>query len=156
MLCAVRRVWLFITFWLPPLLWMSAIFLVSADQDSVSHSSRIIEPLVRWLFPALSDAAVGTSVLVARKCAHVTEYAFCAILIWRAVRQHGRQDRRPWNWHEAKWALAIVFAYACTDELHQRFVPGRQGTFHDVLLDTLGGMFGLLVLWRAGKLSKRW
>jgi len=156
MLCAVRRLWLFLKFWLPPLLWMVAIFLVSADQQSVNRSSRILEPVLRWLFPAISEAALWTCVLVARKCAHLTEYAFCAILVWRALRQHTRHDRRPWSWTTARWSLLIVFAYACTDELHQCFVPGRQGAIQDVLLDTLGGAFGLLLLWRAGKLSKQW
>lgn len=156
MLSAVRRLWLFIKYWLPPLLWMSLIFLGSADRASVHRSSRIIEPLVRWLFPAMSDAGVGTCVLVARKGAHLTEYAFCAILLWRALRQHTRHDRRPWSWREPRWALLMVFAYACLDEWHQTFVPGRQGTLHDVLLDTLGGAFGLLLLWRAGKIARRW
>jgi VanZ family protein len=156
MLCAVRRFWLFIKYWPPPLLWMSLIFIGSADSASVNRSSRFIEPLVRWFFPALSDAAVGTCVLVARKCAHLTEYGLCAILIWRALRQHTAKDRRPWNWREPKWALLIIFGYACTDEIHQCFVPGRGPSLHDVLLDTLGGAIGLFLLWRLGKLSKRW
>jgi VanZ family protein len=156
MLRAVRRLWLFIKFWLPPLLWMSLIFIVSADGASVSRSSRIIEPLVKWIFPAMSPERVGDCVFLARKCAHITEYAFFAILLWRAMRQYTSKDTRPWNWHEARWVLAIVFAYACTDELHQAFVPGRQGAIHDVLLDTFGGAWGLFILWRVGKLSKRW
>lgn len=156
MLCAVRRLWLFIKFWLPPLLWMSLIFIGSADGGSVARSSRIIEPFLRWLFPAMSAEAVGTCVLLARKCAHLAEYGFCAILLWRALRQYTSKDTRPWNWREAKWVLIMIFAYACTDEIHQCFVPGRGGAFHDVLLDTLGGALGLFVLWRAGKLSKRW
>ena len=156
MLSRVRRLWLFIKFWLPPLLWMSLIFIGSADSGSVNRSSRIIGPLVHWIFPDLSPEAIGTCVLVVRKCAHLAEYAFCAILLWRALRQFTREDTRPWNWREAGWTLVMVFAYACTDEIHQSFVPGRGAAFHDVLLDTLGGALGLLVLWRAGKLSKRW
>lgn len=156
MLCAVRRFWLFIKFWLPPLLWMSLIFIGSADGASVNRSSRIIEPLVRWLFPAMSPEGIGTCVLIARKCAHIAEYALFAILIWRARRQFTIKDKRPWSWREVKVALVIVFAYACTDEIHQCFVPGRQGAVMDVLLDTLGGALGLFVLWRAGKLSKQW
>jgi len=152
----VRRLWLFIKFWLPPLLWMSLIFIGSADGASVARSSRIIEPFLRWLFPAMSAEAVGTCVLLARKCAHLAEYGFCAILLWRALRQYTSKDTRPWNWREAKWVLVMIFAYACTDEIHQSFVPGRGGAFHDVLLDTLGGALGLFVLWRAGKISKRW
>ncbi|MEY4385054.1 MAG: hypothetical protein RLY20_337 [Verrucomicrobiota bacterium] len=156
MLCAVRRVWLFIKFWLPPLLWMSLIFIGSADSASVSRSSRIIEPVLRWLFPAISDDVVGHCVLVARKCAHLTEYACCAILLWRAKRQYTGKDTRPWNPREARWALAAVFLYACTDEIHQIFVPGRGAAFLDVLLDTLGGALGLLAVWWAGRRSKKW
>lgn len=154
--CAVRRLWLFIKFWLPPLLWMSLIFIGSADSASVSRSSRLLDPFFRWFFPEMSDAGIGTCVLIVRKCAHLTEYAFFAILIWRALRQHTRNDRRPWSWREPKWTLLIVFAYACLDEWHQSFVPGRQGAVMDVVLDTLGGAFALLFIWRAGKISKRW
>jgi VanZ family protein len=156
MLCAVRRVWLFIKYWLPPLLWMSLIFIGSADSGSVNRSSRILEPFLRWLFPAMSAEALGHCVLAARKCAHLVEYACCAILLWRARRQHTSKDTRPWNPREARWALIVVFAYACTDELHQSFVPGRQGAVHDVLLDTLGGALGLLAVWCAGRWSKKW
>jgi len=156
MLCAVRRFRVFIKFWLPPLLWMSVIFIGSADSGSVNRSSRIIGPIVRWLFPSVSDEGVGTCVLILRKCAHITEYSLFAILMWRALRQHTRHDRRPWSWREPKWALLCVFAYACIDELHQVFVPGRGPSFGDVLLDTLGGTLGLLLLWRVGKFSKRW
>ena len=156
MLSAVRRLCLFIKFWLPPLLWMSLIFIGSADSASVNRSSRIIGPIVQWLFPSMSEAGIGTCVLVIRKCAHITEYALFAILVWRALRQHTRQDRRPWSWREPRWALACVFAYACVDEFHQLFVPGRGPSAYDVLLDTLGGAVGLWLLWRVGKLSKRW
>lgn len=156
MLCAVRRFRVFLKFWLPPLLWMSLIFLGSADTSSVARSSRLIGPLLHWLFPSLSPEALDTWVLIARKCAHLTEYAFCAILLWRAKRQFTSKDTRPWDWREARWVLVVVFLYACTDEIHQNFVPGRQGAAFDVVLDTLGGAFGLLALWRAGKLSKKW
>jgi VanZ family protein len=156
MLCAVRRLWLFIKYWLPPLLWMSAIFFVSADSASVSRSSQLIGPLVRWLLPDISDAALGGVVLAIRKLAHVTEYAFCAILLWRALRQHTSRDTRPWTRREAWLAWALAAAYAVTDEIHQCFVPGRQGAVADVLLDSIGAALGLLALWAAGRWSKRW
>jgi VanZ family protein len=156
MLSPVRRLWLFIKFWLPPLLWMGVIFLASADTASVHHSSRLIGPLVRWLFPTLSEEGVGLCVLAARKTAHFTEYAFCAILLWRALRQHHRHDRRPWTPSHAWLALALSAAYAATDEIHQIFVPGRQAAVTDVLLDSFGAACGLLLLWFAGRLSKLW
>src|SRR5262245_39420916 len=146
MLCGVRRLWVFIKFWLPPLLWMAAIFLASADSGSVNHSSRLIAPLMRWLFPSMSEDGVGLCVYGVRKAAHFMEFAFCAILLWRALRQYDRNDRRPWTPRHAWLALAMSAAYASTDELHQAFVPGRQPAFGDVLLDSVGAAFGLLLL----------
>ena len=44
-------------------------------------------------------------------------------------------------------AMSILFSflYACTDELHQIFVPGRSAQFRDVLIDTLGASFGIAI-----------
>jgi VanZ family protein len=52
--------------------------------------------------------------------------------------------------------LLGVEVYAATDEVHQLFVPGRFGTFHDVLIDTTGGALGLTALWAWGRWRKRW
>ena len=156
MLCAVRRLTLFLKFWLPPLLWMSVIFFVSADSASVNRSSRLLGPLFRWLFPDFSEDAIGLCVLAVRKLAHVTEYAFCAILLWRALRQYTAADRRPWIPRHAWVAFAICVAYAITDEFHQRFVPGRGPALTDVFLDSLGAAAGLLAVWLAGRWSKLW
>lgn len=39
----------------------------------------------------------------------------------------------------------FCFLYACSDELHQYFVPGRACMFTDVLIDTCGSITGLLI-----------
>jgi VanZ family protein len=38
------------------------------------------------------------------------------------------------------WLLAMLIAtlYACSDEWHQTFVPGREGTVHEVVIDSVG------------------
>ena len=68
-----------------------------------------------------------------RKCAHITEYTiFCLSLIF---------GLRAWGLHGKRLltaALALTFFYACTDEFHQLFVPGRAGRFTDVLIDSTG------------------
>ena len=33
--------------------------------------------------------------------------------------------------------------YACTDEFHQSFVPGRVAAVHDVLIDSAGAWLAL-------------
>lgn len=152
----MRRFGLFLYFWVPPLAWMSLIFLLSGDSGSVQKSSRLLGPFFTWLLPNATPETIGQLVFYCRKLAHVTEYYFCAILLWRALRRHTAKDRRPWTWREPALALLIVFLYAITDEVHQTFVPGRQGAAFDVALDTLGGALGLASIWLAGKWSRRW
>lgn len=38
--------------------------------------------------------------------------------------------------------IFFIFLFACTDEFHQTFTPGRSGQLKDVFIDTLGGMVG--------------
>lgn len=51
----------------------------------------------------------------------------------------------------SRFALLLLFAflfcvlYAASDEIHQWFVPGRDGAFKDVLLDAVSAFTGLLV-----------
>ena len=138
------------------LVWMWVIFSASGDQLSFQHSSRIIDPVVRWLLPHLSDDAVRAIVIIVRKCAHLAEYALLALLLWRALRKPPKPDAPAWRWSEAGLVLALVGLYAATDELHQAFVPSRQGCVTDVLIDTSGAALALLCLWAVGRLRKRW
>jgi len=158
----------FFIYWIPILIWMAVIFSASSDRMSFSHSSRIIAPILHWLFPHMSDQSVHAVVFAVRKAAHVTEYAILALLVWRAFRKPNatrlsnfdacasKFDRIPWSWAQAVSALLFVALYATTDEIHQAFVPTRQGSVWDVLLDTLGGAFGLLFLWILGRWRKHW
>ena len=111
---------------------------------------------MRWLFPHMSDHDVDVVVLCVRKCAHLTEYAVLAWLFWRAMRKPMKSDPRPWSWIEAKNAVLLVALYAATDEFHQLFVPSRDAAIHDVALDTVGALVGMLSLWAIGRLLNWW
>ena len=126
---------------------MALIFSASSDRGSFQHSSRIIQPLLLWLFPHLEAATVHEVVVAVRKCAHLTEYAILAVLIWRAFSKRLGMEPCPWRWKHAGQALLLVVLYAATDEFHQLFVPTREGSILDVLIDTTGAAFGLLVVW---------
>ena len=56
-------------------------------------------------------------------------------------------------------SVMLCFFYACTDEFHQLFVPGRSGEFTDVCLDTVGATFGILlvmiIVWIVEKIKNR-
>jgi len=146
----------FSKYWLPLLVWMAVVFTASSDTKSFERSSRILAPLLHWLFPQVSDDTVHFIVLIARKCAHLIEYAVLAMLLWRAVRKPVKNIFYPWNWHEARLVLLLVALYAASDEFHQRFVTTRTAHATDVFIDTTGGAAGLLAIWLIGRWKKRW
>ena len=125
--------------WTPALCWMYMIFSGSGDSNSMARSSRIIEPLLRWLFANITPDQIYNVNIVVRKGAHMAEYALLATLLLYALAKE-RGDARKWI--SSAWVLAT--AYAATDELHQRFIPGRNGCVTDVFIDSAGAALGLL------------
>lgn len=146
-LCAVSKLKAFAIYWLPVLLWMAVIFSASNDRVSSQRSSRLIEPIVRWLFPRAPTATVHQVVYYVRKGAHVTEYAVFALLLWRTLSYTWHGSSRSWSWKIAGCVLLLAVVYAASDEWHQRFVPNREGRPMDVLIDTSGAVLGLAVMW---------
>jgi VanZ family protein len=116
--------------WLPVALWGLFIFTMSTSSFSALNTSRIIEPIMRWLFPLASPETISVLHALVRKCAHFTEYGVLFWLLWR-----GPMAGRPYV------ALAICVAYAFLDEGHQIFVPGRTPSLYDVALDSTGAVF---------------
>jgi VanZ family protein len=43
------------------------------------------------------------------------------------------------------WTLVLVILYAISDEFHQSFVPGRDSSIKDVLIDLIGILFAVLI-----------
>jgi VanZ family protein len=154
--CVVTRLRSLLSYWSPLLVWMLVIFSASSDAMSFQHSSRIIGPFLHWLLPHLSDAAIHAIVVGVRKGAHLTEYAVLALLLWRTLHKSPSPNVPSWRWSEAGLAMALAALYAAGDEIHQAFVPSRQCSVWDVLLDTTGAAVGLLCLWAMGRLRKRW
>jgi VanZ family protein len=146
----------FLKYWLPVVLWMALIFTGSSDIASSQRSSRIIGPILHWLFPTMSKETVDIIVLCVRKCAHLTEYAILALLVWRALRKPQKNDPRPWSWRTGRNAVLFVLFYAATDEFHQLFVATRQASVTDVLIDAIGAAIGMLLLWTLGRWRKKW
>jgi VanZ family protein len=132
----------------PLVAWTCFIFFASTGAMSASNTSRVIEPLLRWLVPDISEARLVAAHFVVRKLAHFTEYALLALLAARAFISSSKSflSRR---WFVA--ALALVVVVALLDEFNQSFNPARTGTIKDSLLDTVGGLtaLALLTLWRA-------
>jgi VanZ family protein len=122
-------------------LWIAVVLGFSSDRFSAEATSRVLAPLVDWLFPTLS--AEGHELLesrVPRTVAHAFEYAVLAALTYRALRESSS------SWRSAGFALALVAAVAVADETHQAFTVARTGSATDVFIDLAGGATALLLL----------
>ena len=108
----------FIRYWLPVIIYATAIFVVSSIQEPLKGVE---------LFP-YSD-----------KLLHFIEYAIFAFLMIRALGSL-RSDHKILYLRRA--AVAIVVFYGFTDEIHQCFVPQRDMSIFDLLSDTLGALVG--------------
>jgi VanZ family protein len=116
--------------WLPALLWVGVLFLLSTESFSAANTSRIIVPILRFFLPDASAATISMLHGLVRKTAHFTNYC---ILFWLLIR--GPLGGRPYS------ALALCICYAFLDEGHQIFVPGRTPSLYDVALDSSGALF---------------
>lgn len=124
--------------------WTCFVLFASSASFSASNTSRIIRPLLIWLFPDITEGSLAYAHFLVRKAAHLTEYGVLALLAARAFRT-SRQERLRRLWCLA--AFALVACVALVDEYHQSFVPSRTGTPYDSLLDMAGGATALACAW---------
>ena len=114
--------------WLPPIIWMALIFVASSR-------------------PGTSYPDLGSLDFAAKKSAHLLLYAVLYMLLVRAfstLTWTGRTPRRTYL-----LSVCVAILYAISDEVHQTFVPAREGTFRDVCIDSLGVLLASLFLrWR--------
>lgn len=70
---------------------------------------------------------------------HFVEYFILAVLVSLTLKEHSFKKVFSSSF---LWGLF----YAFTDELHQLYVPGRQATFKDWLVDAVGVVCGVLLV----------
>jgi hypothetical protein len=117
-----------------PVLIMAGLYWLSSLPGTPLPDDPELYILFYWISPSLQNAL------------HVPAYA---ALAW------------AWHWALGAWlrssrapvigACAISLAYALFDEWHQSFVPGRYGSFTDVILDIAGAVLGV---WLAVQASR--
>jgi VanZ family protein len=120
----------------PALLCAIVIFTFSTTLFSSANTGLFIIPVLHFLFPSKSPAALQSLHFLIRKFGHVSEYFVFCLLVFRGL----RRDRPGWALEWALWAILIAAVYASTDEFHQIFVPGRTPAVHDVMIDTFGAI----------------
>ena len=104
---------------LPALVWMVFIFIMSSQEQ----------------FPS----TFGVSIFLITVVAHLFLYGILSLLLLFAFTGTDRPSR-------SSIAAAIVCAalYGISDEFHQSFVPGRDASVFDVVVDTVGATIAVL------------
>ncbi len=142
--------------WLPAVIMMVIIFRFSIanGEQSAGLSFKLTEQIVTVindtanmeLTPQEEKDLIELIHTPIRKLGHMAEYGMLAVTV--AFPLFFCHYRRGWKL--VIWCEGIGILYACTDEIHQLFVPERSGQLTDVLIDsiglTLGFIFFLLVL----------
>ncbi len=127
--------------------WMALIFGFSSQsgKESGGLSGVIAQPLTQLVVLLKGpvspeewaelywqiDGAVRTA-------AHFAEYAVLGGLLMAAALLI------QWGGVWLPWAVGII--YACTDEWHQAYIPGRVCDPLDIVIDACGVLFGILVI----------
>jgi VanZ family protein len=124
--------------WLLVAAWALFVLGLGSDAFSASSTSRVLAPLLRWLFPALTPAELMELQHWIRKGAHAFEYGVLAAL---ALRARALSAPGPLLRH-ACTALALVLAVAAVDEARQSRSSARTGALRDVVLDLSAGAIG--------------
>ncbi len=98
--------------------------------------------------PNLGDLPGGMS----DKTAHVLAYAGLTLLVLRAT------SGMRWSGVTARSALAawlVAVGYGVSDEVHQRFVPGRTAALDDLAADAIGAALAVALVFLAARVLKR-
>lgn len=142
-----------ITLWVCVIFWMMVIFLFSSESgsDSATRSEefgKLIVSLTGREFP----------LYLVRKFAHFAEFAILTLLSYFALASSSKillsrrilvvtdKDIKPGFDMNASFSIWITVLFAVIDEYHQLFVPGRNGSVFDVLIDVAGGMLVLIFI----------
>lgn len=154
------------TFLTLTILWMVVIFIFSSQTgDTSSNTSGTIVNFIVSIFVPDFDGYNATKqqdildiiTLIIRKGAHFTEYAILGFLsffttityMWKKSafglkKKYGELFRLKRKIYGLA-SLIFTCLYAISDELHQGFVADRSPAVLDVVVDTCGGLAGILV-----------
>lgn len=129
--------------WALVILWMAVIFFYSHQPatESVDLSSGITQKILDIITTTAPDIKLDQDSLhtFIRKSAHFGVYLILGVLVTNGLMQNNMSKPKM-----ILLALLICVLYAISDEIHQLYIPGRSGQVSDVLLDSAGGLVGVL------------
>jgi len=133
---------------------MAFIFNLSSQvaEQSNELSTGITEIIVEAVERVVPQAELDINTLnhIVRKNAHFLSYLVLGILVLNALRRGGVQ-----GYKSIAITAVVCILYAVSDEIHQLFVPGREGQIKDVLIDSSGSAAGIVLYLLVSRILRR-
>lgn len=139
------------------IIWMGVIFFFSSqtyEDQSLTHQlanfrNTPLEQMLQgyYFYYAGNEVSVyalgieGFLEFFIRKAAHFFIFFVLGMLTYAFLRYKWVQRSKT-----TIISFAFVVLYACLDEFHQLLTGGRTALWQDVVLDSIGGLCGILVL----------
>lgn len=149
-----RKPKLSVSLWIAAVTWCGVLFFFSGQSGTESHASSLLfARFVLRHFPSIPYPAEALEPIL-RKCAHFGIFAVEGALLSGALMTCLRE----------RFAGGMLAALSCAviatlNEFHQSFSVGRSCELRDVLIDSCGGIAGVLLgvatLWIAFALASR-
>lgn len=132
-----------IVLWILVIFCMTTIFAFSAQDSGSSQelSDGLLWDIIKFLGLNLADATMAFLSVFVRKAAHFTIYAVLGALICILMKSGYNMTGKKCFFVP----LGMSALYAFTDEFHQLFISGRSGQAADVILDSFGALFGVVL-----------
>lgn len=128
---------------------MGVIFYFSSrnGEASTNDSHTTYNGIVYFCKPILSSSMVNFLYAHLRKMAHLFLFCVLGIFYSLSIKEY-LKTYKPKLYRSGLVYISVIFGfiYGCTDELHQYLIPGRDGKFSDVLIDTLGSLIGTSIV----------
>ncbi|OSA75859.1 teicoplanin resistance protein VanZ [Clostridium botulinum] len=131
-----------LAYFIPSFIWMVIIFIFSNQPGESSDKNNffVADALTKGKIDLFKHIDYNFLNFLIRKAAHITEYFILFMLLYYAFKKTFYKNLKI-------KAAIITILYACTDEFHQLFIPGREGKARDVLIDSIGVFIGVFLIY---------
>jgi VanZ family protein len=118
----------------------AVIFVFSTRGFSIELSLRLLGGTLRFFGLGLCPEDLFYLDRIVRKLVHVMEFALLTSALYYTLRPSAKH-----GWHARSGLVSMVGSalYAASDELHQLYVPGRNGSVRDWFIDMAGVLLAI-------------
>ena len=145
-----KRGWrYFVSAWIPVAVCVLVIAQESTVYFGADHTTGPLRHFFEFFLGPLTQPQWWRMHLVIRKCGHFLGYGILSVAwfraFWMTVGAFVSLSQNRLKVHS--FAMLGTLFVACCDELHQTFLPNRNGSILDVMVDCSGALLMQIAIW---------